>query len=563
MKMNNKPLNIKIGFYFLITNLVLVLLLGSIFYFSSSSLLIQKEISAKTEAIEKSGNYIELYMSKLTTLSQVISHDKGVYDYLKNKDETEKNRILNIIDNTLSTDPYIKSIILIRKDGAVISNEKNVNMEVSSDMMKEEWYVNSLMNPMPVLNPLRKQSFSLDGMDDWVISVSREIADTNGENLGVLLIDVKYQALHGYLQNQETGKNSDIVILDEDNRIVYYKEIPYDISQEKYLKNLKNIEEGYNRKENTVTVKYPIKNTHWILIEISYMQEIESLKNHFFEMIVISCLASLLITVLISISVLRRITKPIKELEQHMNNFNNDLSKINLKGDVSIEILSLQNHFNEMIDKIKYLREYEINALYSQINPHFLYNTLDTIIWMAEFQDTEKVISITKALSNFFRISLSNGKEKIPLKEEINHIKEYLYIQKQRYEDKLEYKISIQEELENIEVPKIILQPFVENAIYHGIKNLDTTGIISIYSQIVDNKIELIIEDNGIGFEAAKKQALMKMGGVGIKNVNKRIQYYYGNEYGAKIDSSFKAGARIIITLPCELLTTKVESFIR
>lgn len=550
MKMNNKPLNIKIGFYFLITNLVLVLLLGSIFYFSSSSLLIQKEISAKTEAIEKSGNYIELYMSKLTTLSQVISHDKGVYDYLKNKDETEKNRILNIIDNTLSTDPYIKSIILIRKDGAVISNEKNVNMEVSSDMMKEEWYVNSLMNPMPVLNPLRKQSFSLDGMDDWVISVSREIADTNGENLGVLLIDVKYQALHGYLQNQETGKNSDIVILDEDNRIVYYKEIPYDISQEKYLKNLKNIEEGYNRKENTVTVKYPIKNTHWILIEISYMQEIESLKNHFFEMIVISCLASLLITVLISISVLRRITKPIKELEQHMNNFNNDLSKINLKGDVSIEILSLQNHFNEMIDKIKYLREYEINALYSQINPHFLYNTLDTIIWMAEFQDTEKVISITKALSNFFRISLSNGKEKIPLKEEINHIKEYLYIQKQRYEDKLEYKISIQEELENIEVPKIILQPFVENAIYHGIKNLDTTGIISIYSQIIENKIELIIEDNGIGFEAAKKQALMKMGGVGIKNVNKRIQYYYGNEYGAKIDSSFKTGARIIITLP-------------
>lgn len=550
MKMNNKPLNIKIGFYFLITNLVLVLLLGSIFYFSSSSLLIQKEISAKTEAIEKSGNYIELYMSKLTTLSQVISHDKGVYDYLKNKDETEKNRILSIIDNTLSTDPYIKSIILIRKDGAVISNEKNVNMEVSSDMMKEEWYVNSLMNPMPVLNPLRKQSFSLDGMDDWVISVSREIADTNGENLGVLLIDVKYQALHGYLQNQETGKNSDIVILDEDNRIVYYKEIPYDSSQEKYLKNLKNIEEGYNRKENTVTVKYPIKNTHWMLIEISYMQEIESLKNHFFEMIVISCLASLLITVLISISVLRRITKPIKELEQHMNNFNNDLSKINLKGDVSIEILSLQNHFNEMIDKIKYLREYEINALYSQINPHFLYNTLDTIIWMAEFQDTEKVISITKALSNFFRISLSNGKEKIPLKEEINHIKEYLYIQKQRYEDKLEYKISIQEELENIEVPKIILQPFVENAIYHGIKNLDTTGIISIYSQIVDNKIELIIEDNGIGFEAAKKQALMKMGGVGIKNVNKRIQYYYGNEYGAKIDSSFKAGARIIITLP-------------
>ena len=297
-------------------------------------------------------------------------------------------------------------------------------------------------------------------------------------------------------------------------------------------------------------IKYPIKNTHWTLIEISYMKEIESLKKHFFEMIIMSCLLSILITISISLVVLRRITKPIKELEKHMSNFNNNLSKINLKGDMSTEILSLQNHFNEMIDRIKYLREYEINALYSQINPHFLYNTLDTIIWMAEFKDTEKVISITKALSNFFRISLSNGKEKISLKEEINHIKEYLYIQKQRYEDKLEYKISIQTELENIEVPKIILQPIVENAIYHGIKNLDTTGIISIYSQILKDKIEIIIEDNGVGFEIAKKQAPMKIGGVGIKNVNKRIQYYYGENYGLRIDSSLNSGARIIISLP-------------
>ena len=283
------------------------------------------------------------------------------------------------------------------------------------------------------------------------------------------------------------------------------------------------------------------------------MDEIKSLKNHFLDLIIVSCLASLFITVLVSISVLRRITRPIKELEKHMSHFANDLSKIELKGDISVEILSLQNHFNEMIDKIKYLREYEINALYSQINPHFLYNTLDTIIWMAEFQDTEKVISITKALSNFFRISLSNGKEKIPLKEEIRHIEEYLYIQKQRYEEKLEYSLSIQKELENIEVPKIILQPFVENAIYHGIKNLDTTGVISIYSKIKEKTIELIIEDNGIGFEAAKKQPIMKMGGVGIKNVNKRIQYYYGEKYGVTVDSSFSKGARIIISIPYEI----------
>lgn len=545
----NKPLNIKIGFYFLVTNLVLVLLLASLFYFSSSSLLLEKEIKAKTETIEKSGNYIELYISKLTSLSQIISQDNAVINYLKNKDETETNRILNMLDNTLATDPYLKSIILIRKDGAVLSNEKNLNMKISSNMMKEDWYVDSLMNPMPVLNPLRKQNFSHNGMDDWVISVSREITDSNGENLGVLLIDIKYQALHEYFLNQEFDVNSEVVILDDSNRIVYYREIPYTYSQEEYLKKLRLIEDGYNKKENTITVKYPIKNTHWTIIESAYMKEILNLKRYFLELILISSLLSFIITIFISISILRRITKPIKELENHMNNFASKLSKIELEGDLSIEILSLQNHFNEMIDKIKYLREYEINALHSQINPHFLYNTLDTIIWMAEFHDTEKVISITKALSNFFRISLSNGKEKILLKEEINHIKEYLYIQKQRYEDKLEYSISIDSSIENLEVPKIILQPIVENAIYHGIKNLDSTGHIRIYSKISEKIIEIIVEDNGVGFNFSKNSNL-KMGGIGIKNVDKRIQYYYGKEYGVNIDTSFGSGARIIISLP-------------
>lgn len=258
------------------------------------------------------------------------------------KMKRRKNRIINIIENILSTDSYIKSIILIRKDGEVISNEKNINMEISSDMMKEEWYVSSLMNPMPVLNPLRKQNFSLDGMNDWVISVSREIADFNGDNLGVLLIDIRYQALHEYLQNQEIGEHSDVVILDDDNRIVYYKKIPYTDSQENYLKSLKNIKEGYNRKKYSYSKISYKKYSLGINWNFSYARS-RKFKKTFFEIIVISCLISLLITVLMSVSVLKRITKPIKELEQHMSNFNKNLSKIDLKGDVSIEILNTKS----------------------------------------------------------------------------------------------------------------------------------------------------------------------------------------------------------------------------
>lgn len=546
----NKSLNIKIGIYFLLTNLMLVIIFGSIFYFSSSNLLIQKDISAAEEAIARSGNYIELYVNKLTSLSELISQDESVYRYLKHKEESEKARILRMIQNTLKTDPYIQSIILLRKDGHVVSNEKNVNMEISSDMMKEEWYVQALKNSMPILNPLRKQNFSQDNMEHWVVSVSREIHDEKGENLGVLLIDVKYQALREYLQSRELGEQGDTIILDEQERIVYYKDIPCVNAKNSCLQRFRRIREGYDRNNNTIMVKYPIRHTNWVLIGISSLEEIKSLKLHFFELIFMSAFASLLITLIISSLILNRITKPVRQLEEHMSHFSETLSKVSLTGDVSAEILSLQNHFNDMIEKIQYLREYEINALHSQINPHFLYNTLDTIIWMAEFEDMDKVISITKALANFFRISLSNGKEKIPLKEEIKHIQEYLYIQKQRYEDKLEYEFDINGSLENIEVPKIILQPLVENAIYHGIKNLQGPGKIKIYSKILEKKFELLVEDNGVGFEKAKKQATMKMGGVGVKNVNKRIQFYYGEEYGVRVDQEYKTGARVIISLP-------------
>lgn len=545
-----KPLNVKIGFYFLITNLILVLLLGGIFYFSSSNLIIKKDILATTEEIQRRGNYIELYINKVKTLSEIIAKNRNIYEYLKGGENVEKTEIRSLIKDILSTDSYIKSIVLIRKDGAIISNEKDIDMKVSNDMMKEEWYVQALKNHMPILNPLRKQKFLQDNMNDWVVSVSREISDENGKNLGVLLIDIKYQVLHEYLQEKNLGKNENIVIFDKNGKVVYHKDIPYVEIEEEYLNHFKNIDVGYNQRKNIVVVKYPIKNTNWILYGVSFLKEIRSLKFHFFELIILSSLISLIITMLISTFILKRITKPIQELESHVRKFSNNLSKISLKGDISEEILSLEKYFNEMVDKINYLREYEINALYSQINPHFLYNTLDTIVWMAEFQDTEKVILITKSLANFFRISLSEGREMITLKEEIDHIKEYLYIQKQRYEDKLEYSFDIDFELERLEVPKIILQPLVENAIYHGIRNIQRRGKVFIYTRILERYIEIVVEDNGIGFRNKDVKKNMRVGGIGIKNINKRVQFYYGEEYGVRFDKSVEVGAKVIITLP-------------
>lgn len=544
-----KKINVKIGFYFFITNILLIFLVGSIFYIFSSKTIIKKDIINAQETVQRKGNYIELYISKLVALINILSLDKNIYSYLSNDLKKDNSKdIIEIINNILKSNPDIKSISLIKKDGDIISSEKNIEVDLSKNMMKQPWYINSLKSSMPVLNPIRKQKNQSKTMDNWVVSLSREVVDKAGKNLGIILFDIKYQTLHKYLKNNENGNFTFIV--DKAGKIVYYKKFPLSIEEERFLERLKKEKLGYDEKNNQLKVEYLIKNTNWILYEVTILKELKNLQGYILKLFFISSLISLVITFFINYFILKRITKPIKELENHMSTLSNELKKIQLKGDKTIEIMSLEKHFNILIDKINYLREYEINALYSQINPHFLYNTLDTIIWTAEFEDNKKVIAITKALAQFFNISLSNGKEKITLENEINHVKQYLYIQKQRYEEKLEYDIKYDEKLKDILVPKIILQPLVENSIYHGIRNLAHNGVIKIYTEIYENYFDIIVEDNGVGFENSKNNSSLKVGGIGISNVNKRINFYYGKKYGVLVEKNISIGAKVKIRLP-------------
>ena len=292
-----------------------------------------------------------------------------------------------------------------------------------------------------------------------------------------------------------------------------------------------------------------IENTNWRLKNLANMNDLITLKKNFLHMVITIFLVSLVFSSVIAFIAITKFLRPLINLEKHMQESETTLSEFQLKEDTGYEINNLIEHFNAMIRKIKYLREYEIKALHSQINPHFLYNTLDTIIWMAEFKDEKKVIAITKALANFFRISLSNGNEMILLKDEIKHVQEYLFIQKQRYEDKLSYSFNVDETLLSAEVPKIILQPVVENSIYHGIKNIPGNGLIKIDVYKKDDSINISVKDNGIGFKKSKNFKKNKIGGVGIQNVDKRIKFYYGKKYGIFI-SKPNEGAEVIIKIP-------------
>jgi two-component system sensor histidine kinase YesM len=275
---------------------------------------------------------------------------------------------------------------------------------------------------------------------------------------------------------------------------------------------------------------------------------------------------------LISVSIYR----PIKKLHDVTTTIaKNDLQALVNSENVD-EITELGNNFNIMIGKIRELlnakvkeqenlKKAELKALQAQINPHFLYNTLDTIVWMAEAKNTDQVIEIVRSLSSFFRIALSKGKDWISIRQEIEHVRSYLAIQKMRYRDILDYKIEVDEDLLNGTILKLTLQPLVENALYHGIKNKRNGGTIVVRAQRVGTDlVRLEVQDDGIGFTPYKlaqirdmlnddaSEISLKEGGFGLENVNKRIKLYYGKQYGLYVQSEYLGGTQVVARIPLQ-----------
>jgi two-component system sensor histidine kinase YesM len=272
---------------------------------------------------------------------------------------------------------------------------------------------------------------------------------------------------------------------------------------------------------------------------------------------------------------------PIKKLHDVTTTITkNDLQALVTSQNVD-EITELGLSFNIMIGKIRELvdakikeqdnlKKAELKVLQAQINPHFLYNTLDTIVWMAQAKKNDQVIDIVQALSSFFRIALSKGRDWITIEQEIEHVKSYLIIQKMRYRDILDYKIEIAEDILSGTILKLTLQPLVENALYHGIKNKRNGGTITVRARRAEQNLVLFeIQDDGVGFspyKLAKIQAEMeddlddftfKQSGFGLHNVNKRIKLFYGKQYGLTIQSQYQEGTCVTVAIPLQGDTDK------
>ena len=558
-----RKLRVQITAYYAIVSLLIVVIISGVYYYSASNLILDDTQNQTLYAVEQSANDLESFISNLKQTAVYISENQAIKSYLESGDPVNKNLGHEIINQAISTNSAIVSVVIVGKNGDVLSNESKLEMSVSNDMMSEPWYVNALDNQqMPALTSARLQEFTMD-KDTWVIALSQEIFNDSGDNLGVVLLDIKYQVIENYLDHLPLGDGGFAFIIDQENDIVYHPDPSYFLEGDKKdrLIEIANKSQGFHYQNNYLKHNHLIPNTQWTLVGLASLDRLDIIRRQLFEAVILIGSIILLVMLVGSYMIAKKITKPILSLQNAMGNFNQ--LKTTLKVEAGChEVESLTKQFNQMyleiqrlVDEIKanekYLRSYELNALYSQINPHFLYNTLDTIVWMAEFNDSQKVIEVTKSLAQFFRISLSSGQEMISLENEFDHVKQYLFIQKQRYGQELNYEVILEESIKEIEVPKIILQPIVENAIYHGIREQSGGGKVTVTGERRQDTIVLCVIDDGVGFDTVHlKQNSVKLGGVGMENVKKRLELIYGQAVKLEIESKIGRGSQVTIRLP-------------
>lgn len=555
--MKKQSLATRLFAYLSIMLFAMVVLIGS-FYFIKSSEVFHREVEDHTiHEIDTSSKYIEQYVSNLKSTSRSLSQSQAIKDFASQTKAENESTIREWLETLLKSHPDFVSIRLVTKDGRLITTGMEEEMVTSADMMAQKWYQDVLEHSnVPIIQSIKNQNNQI------VISISQEVKSNAGENLGVIRLDVDYHELEKYVKELSLGDNGYAFVIQKDGTLIYHpdSEAFESVDKQMSVQEISNSPMDSMVSEDFFVHKSPIENSDWILVGVSSFSRFKEDSVKLLGIVSVVGVLSLLICMLGIFTLIRYQLLPVKRLGQVMRRVEEGDTTIRAEQKGAQEFQVLAGTFNQMLERIETLmkeekeqealtRIYELKALTSQINPHFLYNTLDTIIWMAEFQDHQKVVDITKALSNYFRLSLNAGEEIVTLRQEIEHVRQYLFIQKERYGDKLEYEIDEPDDIPDIKLPKIVLQPLVENAIYHGIKESERPGKITITVSKRDTFIDICIADNGVGIKE-NTTSTKELGGVGIKNIQERLALFFGEAFSMEIESETNAYTKVYLHLP-------------
>lgn len=555
--MKKRSLATRLFAYLSIMLFAMVVLIGS-FYFIKSSEVFHREVEDHTiHEIDTSSKYIEQYVSNLKSTSRSLSQSQAIKDFASQTTAENESAIREWLETLLKSHPDFVSIRLVTKDGRLITTGMEEEMVTSADMMVQKWYQDALEHSnVPIIQSIKNQNNQI------VISISQEVKSNAGENLGVIRLDVDYHELEKYVKELSLGENGYAFVIQKDGTLIYHpdSEAFESVDKQMSVQEISNSPMDSMVSEDFFVHKIPIENSDWILVGVSSFSRFKEDSVKLLGIVSVVGVLSLLICMLGIFTLIRYQLLPVKRLGQVMRRVEEGDTTIRAEQKGAQEFQVLAGTFNQMLERIETLmkeekeqealtRIYELKALTSQINPHFLYNTLDTIIWMSEFQDHQKVVDITKALSNYFRLSLNAGEEIVTLRQEIEHVRQYLFIQKERYGDKLEYEIDEPDDFPDIKLPKIVLQPLVENAIYHGIKESERPGKITITVSKRDTFIDICIADNGVGING-NTTSTKELGGVGIKNIQERLALFFGEAFSMEIESELNAYTKVYLYLP-------------
>lgn len=529
--------------------------------------------------IQQMNQNIDSYIDYMENIAYLISSNEDVQDYLFDEkiDNEGRYRILNQLQTILDSRSDIRNVGIISKNGRMLINDGSKSVNQDLDLNTQEWYATALEKPNgPILTSSHVQHI-ISGERPWVITLSRGIRDRSGsgEKEGVFFIDLNYSAISELCDQSTVGTKGYAFILDAKGNIVYHP-------QQQQLYNelqTENISLIMDTDEDTVLTGtgndgklYSIsrsEKTGWTVVDCTNVKELLSKSRQAQSVYVLTAIILVIVALLFSRFMARSITLPIQKLRDSMKKVQEgDFSVSDVVVDSKNEIGSLTKSFDVMTHRIHELmeqnvheqeekRKSELKALQSQINPHFLYNTLDSIIWMAEGKKNEEVVLMTASLARLLRQSISNEDEVVPIANEVEYARGYLTIQKMRYKDKLEFQIEVDSSILYIPLIKLVLQPIIENAIYHGLKYKESKGLLIVKGFMKDGNAVLQVIDDGVGMDEEtlahiydKHKVNYHSNGVGVYNVQKRLKLYYGEDYGITYTSELGKGTTATITIP-------------
>ena len=529
--------------------------------------------------IQQMNQNIDSYIDYMENIAYLISSSEDVQAYLFDDeiDNEGRYRILNQFETILDSRSDIRNVGIISKNGRMLINDGKKSVNSDLDLNTQEWYTQALDSPEgPMLTSSHVQHI-ISGERPWVITLSRGIRDRegSGEKEGVFFIDLNYSAISELCDQSTVGTKGYAFILDARGNIVYHP-------QQQQLYNelqTENISLIMDTEDDTVLTGtgsngklYSISRsdkTGWTVVDCTNVRELLSKSRQAQSIYVLTAVILVIVALLFSRFMARSITLPIQKLRDSMKKVQEgDFSVSDVVVDSDNEIGSLTKSFDVMTHRIQELmeqnvheqeekRKSELKALQSQINPHFLYNTLDSIIWMAEGRKYEEVVLMTASLARLLRQSISNEDEVVPIANEVEYAKGYLTIQKMRYKDKLEFQIDVDPSILHIPLIKLVLQPIIENAIYHGLKYKESKGLLIIKGFMKDGNAVLQVIDDGVGMSEEtlahiydRHKVNYHSNGVGVYNVQKRLKLYYGEDYGITYESAEDKGTTATITIP-------------